>query len=97
MNTYINEISKMMKEAELDSIDLIWERKTKTIQKKGIRFEILTIYAPEEGDSELTLTTIPSYDFKLVHLCVDDTWRESTWNKLMGIVRDYIQRMGRDE
>lgn len=90
MNTYINEISKMMKDANLDCIDLVYERK-QTIQRKGLRFEILNIYAPEEGDDELMLATIPSYDFKLVHLCVGDSWPERTWEKLTKIVREYIR------
>lgn len=91
MNTYINEISKMMKDAELDSVDLVWERK-QTIQTKGLRYEILTIYAPDEGDDELMLATIPSYEFKLVHLYVGNSWPEQTWKKLTRIVREYIER-----
>lgn len=92
MNTYINEISKMMKSANLDYIDLIYERKKQTIQKGGIRYELLSIYAPDDGDEELMLSTIPSYDWNLVHLYVGESWPERTWEKLTRIVRDYIQR-----
>lgn len=92
MNTYINEISMMMEDAELDSIDLIWERKHQSIQKCGIRYEILAIYKPDDGDTELMLATIPSYEFKLVHLYVGNSWPEQTWKKLTRIVREYIER-----
>lgn len=91
MNTYINEISRMMEDAELDSIDLVWERK-QTIQTKGLRYEILAIYKPDEVDTELMLATIPSYEFKLVHLYVGNSWPEQTWKKLTRIVREYIER-----
>lgn len=90
MNTYINEISKMMKEANLDSIDLLYERKV-TIQREWLRYEILNIFAPDEGDDELMLTTIPSYDWKLVHMYVGNDWPERTWKKLTRIVREYIR------
>lgn len=90
MNTYINEISKMMKDANLGYIDLIYERK-QTIQRKGLRFEILSIFAPDEGDDELMLSTIPSYEWKLVHMYVGNDWPERTWEKLTRIVREYIK------
>ena len=91
MNTYINEISKMMKDAGLDGIDFLYERRRYTIQAKGIRYEILTIWSPEDGDDELMLTTIPSYGWSLVHLYVGESWPERTWEKLTKIVREYVQ------
>ena len=83
---YIEQIRKRMEEAGMDSITLLYDHRKTTIQKDGIRYEILDIQKPDEGDTELTLATIPSYGFQLVNLCVDATWRESTWDKLLRIV-----------
>ena len=83
---YIEQIRKRMEEAGMDSITLLYDHRKTTIQKDGISYEILDIQKPDEGDTELTLATIPSYGFRLVHLCVDATWRASTWDKLLRIV-----------
>lgn len=82
---YIEQIRKRMEEAGTDCVTLLYDRRKTTIQKDGIRYEILDIYKPDEGDTELSLATVPSYGFRLVHLCVDATWRESTWDKLLRI------------
>ena len=83
---YISEIRKMMDKAGAESICLVFDKRKTTIQKKGIRYEILEIHKPEEGDTELMLSTIPSYKWGLVYLCLDETWGTSTWDKLLHIV-----------
>ena len=77
---------EQMEGAGMDCVTLLYDSRKTTIQKDGIRYEILDIYKPGEGDTELSLATVPSYGFRLVHLRVDATWRKSTWDKLLRIV-----------
>ena len=89
---YLEEIRGMMKRAEINDIDFLW-KKRHYIQKDGLRYEILTIYAPEDGDDELMLSTIPSYGFSLHHLLMNHTWKASSWRHVRDIVKREIEKM----
>lgn len=89
---YLEEIRDMMKRAEIDDIDFLW-KKRHFVQRDGIRYEILTIHAPEDGDNEIMLTTIPSYGFSLRHLLMNHTWSTNTWRKVRDIVKREIEKM----
>lgn len=93
MKEYIQKIKNLMEEAGLTDIDFLLHRTKPVIQKDGIRYEILTIYAPEEGEEELSLTTIPSYGFCLKHIQVTGDWRKTSWEKLTRIVESEIHRL----
>ena len=84
---HIDKIRERMNRAGMDSLDYFFTRKARaTIQKDGIKYEILSIFAPEEGDTSLVIDAIPSYGFQVVSISVDDTWRERTWEKLVRLV-----------
>lgn len=84
---HIDEIRERMNRAGMDSLDYFFTRKGRaTIQKDGIKYEILSILAPDDGDTSLVIDAIPSYGFKVVTISVDETWRERTWEKLVSLV-----------
>ena len=89
---YLEEIREMMKRAEINDIDFLW-KKRHYIQKDGVRFEILTIHAPEDGDNELMLSAIPSYGFSLRHLLMNRTWSANSWRHVRDIVKRGIEKM----
>ena len=93
MKTYIQKIKNLMEEAELSDIDFILRRTNPpVIQKDGIKYKILTIYCPEEGDDHIDITTIPYYGFCLKHIQVTSEWRKTSWEKLTRIVESEINR-----
>lgn len=87
------DIQNLMNEAGLDSLNFIYHSRKPHIQKDGIRYEILTLYYPENEEEGVVLETIPSYGWSLVTLNVDKTWRERSWEHLRDIVEKEIKRM----
>lgn len=90
---YINDIRKRMEEAGADYVDFFYHRNKPIIQKDGIRYEVLSISAPEEGDTNIHLLTIPSYGFMIKDIYVDATWRITTWRKLYTLVDAEVKRL----
>ena len=89
----INDIRTLMYANDLESVDFLNRKDKPVIQKDGIKYEILTIFCPDEDDESVTVTAIPNYSFCLKHLDVDSTWRRTTWDKLVRIVESEITRM----
>ena len=96
MNQYANEIREMMESAEMSSIGFVYHNNKPRIQKDGVRYEILDIYAPDE-DGVVYIYGIPDYVWRLAHLSLDDKSRASSWRHLRDIVAKEIERLGRDE
>ena len=90
---YFSDIQRMMDEVGIDSVSFIYHRTKPTIQKDGLRYEILTIFYPENEEEGMVLETIPTYDWRLVTLNVDRSWRERSWEHLRDIVEKEIKRM----
>ena len=88
----IDNIRTNMESADITSIDFLTRNTHPSIQKDGIKYEILTIFAPEEGDDSIELTVIPSYGFCVKQISVTKDWRSTTWNKLDRIVESEINR-----
>lgn len=94
----IDNIRTKMESADINSLDFLTCNTHPSIQKDGIKYEILTIFAPEEGDESIELSVIPSYGFCLKHITVTKDWRSTTWAKLDRIVESEINRIyGEDE
>lgn len=89
----IDKIREKIGELNTDWIQFIYHRNKPFIQKDGIRYEIMTIDTPEEGDTTLRLTCIPSYSFKLVELVMDESWRITSWKKILKVVESEIDRI----
>ena len=87
------DIQSLMDEVGLDSLNFIYHSRKPRIQKDGIRYEILTLYYPENEEEGVVLETIPSYGWSLVTLNVDKSWRECSWKHLRDIVEREIKRM----
>lgn len=90
---HFSDIQRMMDEVRLDSVSFIYHSRKPHIQKDGIRYEILTIFYPENEEEGVVLETIPSYGWCLVTLNVDKTWRERSWEHLRDIVELEIKRL----
>ena len=82
-----------MKKADMEDISFVLHQNKPTIQKDGVVYEILLIHEPEGGT--ITLDTIPRYNWKLVHLTVDKSFRKTSLNHLKDIVKREIVRLGR--
>lgn len=90
--TYINEIREAMRENGVLEINFLYHYTKPTIQKDGIKYEILSIVIPDDGETTLELTTIPRYDFCLHYLTMDESWRTSSWKHVLDIVETEIKR-----
>ena len=86
----IDNIRTKMESADITSVDFLTCNTHPSIQKDGIKYEILTIFAPEEGDDSIELTVIPSYGFCVKQISVTKDWRSTTWTKLNRIVESEI-------
>jgi len=84
----IEEICNLMNEAGLDFIDFLIYRNRPTIQKEGIKYEILLIEPIDE--SSIHLTGIPSYAWCTKELYMDKSWSKNTINKINRIVKEKI-------
>lgn len=84
----IEEICNLMNEAGLDSIDFLLYRNKPTIQKEGIKYEILFIEPTDE--SSIRLTGIPSYSWCIKDLYMNESWSKNTINKISRIVKEKI-------
>lgn len=89
--SYADEIKRTMDEANYNSVCFIYSKSQPSIQFRGIRYVILEIHAPEDGRMELSVR--PSYAWRLSHITVDDTFRESTWRRLTNIVKREVERL----
>ena len=78
--THAEEISAMMKSAGVNSIDFVFS------------YNKPSIFAPDDGDTELVLSARPTYNWRLVDLHMDESWRESSWRKIRGLVEREISK-----
>lgn len=90
--THAEEISAIMKSAGVNSIDFVFSYNKPRIQREGITYEIFSIFAPDDGDTELALAARPTYNWRLVDLHMDESWRESSWRKIRGLVEREISK-----
>ena len=81
-------IAKMMKKREYESLNFLGVKNKPTIQKDGIKYEIISINLLD--DDTLKLCVIPCHHFQLQYLTVDSTWRKTSINHLKDIVRQRI-------
>ena len=93
METHVDRIGAMMRGAGINSIEFLFRNRKPRIQRDGITYEILSILTPDDGDKELIIGAMPSYAWKLVNLFMDESWRESSWKKIRGIVEREIAMM----
>jgi len=91
---YINEIREMMEGAGFADLTFVYHHNKPTIQKDGIKYEILGIYAPLEGEETIDLDAIPNYGWVLKTLTMDRTWRASSWRHIRDMVKNEIKRLG---
>ena len=84
----IEEICNLMNEAGLDFIDFLIYRNKPTIQKEGIKYEILLIEPIDE--SNIHLSAIPICSWGLAELYMDKSWSKNTINKINRIVKEKI-------
>lgn len=89
----IQQIREKMGELGTDCVEFIYHRNKPVIQKDGIRYEIMMIDCPEDGDSTLSLSGIPNYSFRLAHLEMDESWRITSWKKILKVVESEIDRI----
>lgn len=87
----INNICKMMAEVGLESVDFFYDKDKPTIQRKGIKYEILSIY-PDEDENHIRLSVIPCYSWTLAELYMDESWNKKTIDKITQIVRKKIYK-----
>ena len=90
---YINEIREMMEGAGLTGLTFVYHYNKPTIQKDGIKYEILGIYAPEEGEATIDLDAKPNYEWVLKNLTMDRTWRASSWRHIRDVVKNELKRL----
>lgn len=86
-------IVKLMEEKGIEDLNFLFHRNKPTVQKDGIRYEILSIYS-EDGILILDgVKVYPGYEHKLVPLVVDNTWRKTSINHIKDIVNQEIKRI----
>ena len=85
----------MMNEAGAEYLSFLFHNTRPTIQKDGLKYEILDLFAPEPGDTCLSLSTIAPWGFSLHTLTIDGTARKSTWDALARLVRREIAKLER--
>lgn len=94
---YNQEIREMLKEVGYGStISFFYQPNKPTIQKDGIRYEILEIFVPD-WDYELCIDAVPcpgNGGWKLHHLYVNESWRKSSWKHIRDIVENELKRRG---
>lgn len=82
----IQNICKMIEDAGLTSVDFFYHRIKPTIQKEGIKYEILSIDDNEDG--RIRITGIPNYGWCTKTLYMDETWNKKTIDKITKLVRE---------
>lgn len=89
---YIDHIAKVMGEAGVEAIDFLYHKVKPIIQKDGIKYEVLMITAPDEGDTSLHICVKPSYEWTTKDLQMDESWKMTTWVKMMRVIESEINR-----
>jgi len=90
----MKDIVDILKEANLDGIDFLYNKNKPTVQKDGDRYEIQCISLQENDTVEITgIKVYPSYEFKLTYLTVDNTWRMTSINHIKDIVKQEISKL----
>jgi len=88
----INKIYKMMAEAGLESVDFFFHKNKPTVQRKGIKYEILSIYT-DEDENRIRLSAIPCYSWGLAELYMDESWNKKTIDKVTQLVREQTYKL----
>ena len=89
---HLERIRKMMEDAGVDSIDFML-RTGPSITIDCRRYEIKTIYRPDDDENFLWLSLVSSSPFGLEDLKIDFRNRKSTWKMLERIVEREIARL----
>lgn len=82
----IQDICKMMEDAGLPFVDFFYHKIKPTIQKEGIKYEILSIDDNEDG--RIRISGIPNYSWCTQTLYMDETWNKKTIDKITRLVRE---------
>ena len=92
MKTIIN----LMEEKGITELHFIFHKNKPTVQKDGIKYEIISIYLEDVDGIEEKLIFLdgikvyPCYEYKLIPLLVDNTWRKTSINHIENIVKQEI-------
>jgi len=89
----IEAIYDLLVRANVEEVSFLNHRNKPTFTKDGIKYEIVAVNLIEY-EPVVELDVIPSYDFKLVSILLETSWRKATLVRIKKAVEDYLYKQG---